>query len=83
MVEGGLEYGDDFAREIVDTTIGWSRFWLNDREFARRPQRVLDPKAAKVDDLLTSTPASAAFLPSRAFPEIYGERLRAGANPGK
>ena len=78
VVEGGLEYGPDFARELLDTTVGWSRFWLNDRELARRPW-VLDPKATAVDEALKSTPASAAFLPSRAFPEIYSERLRPGA----
>jgi hypothetical protein len=25
------------AREIVETTKDWSSYWLNDREFARRP----------------------------------------------
>jgi hypothetical protein len=37
VIEGGLEYGEEFAREIVETTDGWSRSWLNDRELARRP----------------------------------------------
>jgi hypothetical protein len=78
VVEGGLEYGPDYAREIIETTDGWSRYWLNDRELARRPW-VHDPKSATVDSVLTSTPASAAQLPSRAFPEMYGERLRAGS----
>jgi hypothetical protein len=77
-IEGGLEYGPEFARELLDTTVGWSRFWLNDRELARRPW-VHDPKAAAVDKELAGTPASAAFLTSRAFPEMYGERLRSGA----
>jgi hypothetical protein len=78
VVEGGLEYGEEFAREIVETTDGWSRFWLNDREFARRPLWVLDPKAARVDELLKRT-LTAAQLSSRAFPEVYTERVRAGA----
>jgi hypothetical protein len=78
VVEGGLEYGEEFAREIVETTDGWSRFWLNDREFARRPLWVVDPKAAKVDELLKRT-LTAAQLSSRAFPEVYAEKLRAGA----
>ena len=78
VVEGALEYDADFAREVLDTTEGWSPFWLNDRELARRPL-VHDPLAAKVDALLRGTPNSAAFFASRAFPEVYGERLRAGA----
>lgn len=77
VVEGGLEYGQDFAREILETTDGWSHFWLNDRELARRPW-VHDPRSDIVDGLLTASPAAAAEFPSRAFPEIYGERLRAG-----
>ena len=78
VVEGGLEYGSDFARELLDTTVGWSRFWLNDRELARRPW-VHDPKAAAVDKVMMSTRASAEFLASRAFPEMYGERPRSDA----
>lgn len=77
IIEGGFEFGEDFAREIIETTDGWSRFWLNDREFARRPLWVLDPKAARVDELLKKT-LSAAQMSSRAFPERYAERLRAG-----
>jgi len=78
VVEGGLEYGTDFAREILETTDGWSGFWLNDRELARRPW-VHDPRSDAVDALLTGTPASAAQLSSRAFPEMYGARLRVGS----
>lgn len=78
VVEGGLEYGQDFAREILETTQGWSRFWLNDRELARRPW-VHDPRSDTVDELLTGSPASAAEFSSRAFPEMYGERLHSGS----
>jgi hypothetical protein len=78
VVEGGLEYGSEFAREIIETSDGWSHFWLNDRELAHRPW-VHDPKAATVDALLTSTSTTAALLPSRVFPEMYGESLRAGS----
>ena len=78
VVEGGLEYGPEFAREILETTDGWSRFWLNDRELARRPW-VHDSRSDAVDALLTATPASTAQFPERAFPEMYGAKLRAGA----
>ncbi|HEX3954877.1 MAG TPA: gamma-glutamylcyclotransferase family protein [Stellaceae bacterium] len=78
-VEGCLEYDTDFARELLDTTVGWSRYWLNDREgLARRPW-IRDAKARDVDLLLATTPAPAAFFASRAFPEMYGEHFRPGA----
>ena len=70
MVEGGLEYGEDFARELLETTDGWSDYWLNDRELARRPW-VRKPEAAEVDKLLAAAPDSAAKLKSRLFAEPY------------
>ena len=70
VVEGGLEYGEDFARELIETTSDWSDYWLNDRELARRPW-VHDPESSKVDDLLTSSPEAAAKLKSRLFSEPY------------
>lgn len=80
VVEGGLEYGDGFAREILETTADWQPYWLNDRELARRPW-VHDPDAAKVDQLLKTTAASAAVFSSRSFPEFYAARL--GKAPAK
>jgi hypothetical protein len=80
VVEGGLEYGPEFAREILETTDGWSRFWLNDRELPHRPW-VHDPQAAKVDELLAAAPNTAPTFATRLFPELYGEVLRSG--PGK
>ena len=70
VVEGGLEYGEDFARELIETTSDWSDYWLNDRELARRPW-VRDPRSAIVDRLLNSAPESAAKLKSRLFSEPY------------
>lgn len=81
VVEGGLEYSRDFAREILDTTDGWSRFWLNDREMARRPRSTVDPKAVDVDSILNSVAKSAAFFSSRSFPETYAQHARQGAAP--
>jgi hypothetical protein len=37
VVEGALDYGQEFARELLETTSDWSNCWLNDRELARRP----------------------------------------------
>ncbi len=70
VVEGGLEYGEEFARELLETTFDWSDYWLNDRELARRPW-VRDPGSAAVDRLLTSAPQAAAKLKSRLFSEPY------------
>ena len=55
VVEGGLEYGEAFAREVIETTEGWSDYWLNDRESARRPW-VRNPEAAAVDKALADAP---------------------------
>jgi len=76
--EGGLEYGDDFAREILETTVDWNAFWLNDRELARRPW-VHDPKAAAVDALLKSAATTKDLYKWRVFPEAYADRLRGWA----
>jgi hypothetical protein len=73
VVEGGLEYGEDFAREAIETTAGWSDTWLNDRELARRPW-VRDPESSAVDALLASAPEPAAKLKSRLFSEPYAIR---------
>jgi len=73
VVEGALEYGEDFAREVIETTDGWSDYWLNDRELARRPW-VRDPESAKVDAMLAAAPDAAAKLKSRLFPEPYAMR---------
>jgi len=74
VVEGGLEYGADFAREILETTDGWNNFWLNDRELARRPW-VRDPDAARVDAILAKSSKAAALMKVRLFPEEYTARL--------
>jgi hypothetical protein len=73
VVEGGLEYGEDFALEILETTDGWSRYWLNDRELARRPW-VHDSKTGKIDALIRKTAPAAAHFTERLFPEAYAVR---------
>jgi hypothetical protein len=70
VVEGGFEYGEDFARELIETTSDWSDYWLNDRELARRPW-VHDPASSEVDQLLMSSPEAAAKLKLRLFSEPY------------
>jgi len=73
VVEGGLEYGVDYARELIETTADWSQFWLNDRELARRPW-VHDSKSAAVDKLLATTTPASSYLSFRLFAEPYAMR---------
>jgi hypothetical protein len=70
VLEGCLEYGPEFARELIDTTADWSQFWLNDRELARRPW-VLDSKSAVIDDLLAKVPPASAQFANRLFAVQY------------
>jgi len=70
VVEGALDYGESFARELLETTSDWSNYWLNDRELARRPW-VYNPASSQVDALLMATSEAAAKLKWRLFPEPY------------
>jgi hypothetical protein len=65
-----IEYGPEFAREIIATTKDWSRYWLNDRDLARRPW-VFDRQSATVDKLLA---ADAPHFADRMFPEEFTAR---------
>jgi hypothetical protein len=73
VIEGGLEYGPDFARELIETTADWNQFWLNDRELARRPW-VHDGKYAVVDRMLASISPAALQFSNRMFAEQYAVR---------
>ncbi|MET0742496.1 MAG: gamma-glutamylcyclotransferase family protein [Microvirga sp.] len=73
VLDGALEYGPDFAREVIETTRDWSPYWLNDRELGRRPW-VFDHDSGTVDDLLRQTPPAAASFEDRLFPEVFAVR---------
>jgi hypothetical protein len=70
VVEGSLDYGATFARELLETTSDWSNYWLNDRGLARRPW-VYNPASSQVDALLRETSEAAVKLKWRLFPEPY------------
>lgn len=74
VVEGGLEYGQDFARELIATTKGWNEFWLNDREMARRPW-VNDRNSGAVDTLLAEL---VPHFADRRFPEDCAAKYLGG-----
>ncbi|MBV8072018.1 MAG: gamma-glutamylcyclotransferase [Acidobacteriaceae bacterium] len=71
VIEGGLEYSPDFAREVIQTTDGWSEYWLNDRRLARRPW-VFDRVYQMADEMLA---AQAPHFADRRFPEDYTARF--------
>jgi cation transport regulator ChaC len=72
VVRGGLEHGPDFAAEILETTKGWSRYWLNDRRMDRRPW-VFEREWRDVDELLAAHPSGEGhnMLHERRLPERY------------
>lgn len=70
VVEGGLEFGEDYARELIETTRDWSTDWLNDRPLARRPW-VADKNYQMVDTMLSE------YVPvftKRMFSEDYAAK---------
>ncbi len=70
VIEGGLEYGTDYVREIVASTADWSPYWLNDRPLARRPW-VYTKDHAAVDKLLTD---SIPHFKDRLYAEPYAAK---------
>lgn len=52
---GCNEYGEEFAREFLETTLGWNQFWMNDRLTARRPW-IDTPKHEGIDGFLAKYP---------------------------
>ncbi|GGF73346.1 hypothetical protein GCM10007301_36420 [Azorhizobium oxalatiphilum] len=73
VLGGALGYGEAFAREVIETTFGWSAFWLDDRVTARRPW-VANPAAGAIDRLLARTPQSEAAFRERLYSEEYAVR---------
>ncbi|MBS0235860.1 MAG: gamma-glutamylcyclotransferase [Proteobacteria bacterium] len=53
---GFLEYGEEFTKEFLETTGGWSEWWLNDRLIERRPWVYLR-EHGMVDKLLANYPS--------------------------
>ncbi|MEP9377597.1 gamma-glutamylcyclotransferase family protein [Aquabacter sp. CN5-332] len=73
VLQGALEYGGTFASELIATTADWGRYWLNDREYARRPWMAIK-EAGRIDELLAITPPAAASFPNRLYSEAYSAR---------
>lgn len=54
VMEGFMDFSDEFAQEFIETTDNWPRYWLNDRLVARRPWEH-NPKALHIDQLIRET----------------------------
>jgi hypothetical protein len=74
VVEGGMEYGDTYTKELIATTKGWNTYWLNDRILARRPW-VEDKRYSGVDNFLKNVPT----FKNRLLPEDYAANLSSTA----
>jgi hypothetical protein len=72
-IEGALDYGVDYAREVIETTADWSRYWLNDRAMARRPW-IYDRHYAEADALLSTIEPAASYFTDRMFPGPFSVR---------
>ncbi|MDF2762537.1 MAG: gamma-glutamylcyclotransferase [Thermomicrobiales bacterium] len=70
VIEGGLEFGADYAREIVASTVDWSAYWLNDRPLARRPW-VYTKEYVAIDKLLAD---SVPHFKDRLYAEPYAAK---------
>jgi hypothetical protein len=76
VLHGALRYGPDFAGELIRTTVGWSVFWLNDRELPRRPW-VHSNDYQVIDALLGKIEPASSHLKDRLFPEEFTARYLA------
>jgi hypothetical protein len=51
LAERVVDQNEDFAKQCITTTAGWSPHWVNDRLFPRRPF-IYQPNASEIDRLL-------------------------------
>ena len=57
-VEGKYPTAAGFTKDFIATTDEWSRYWVNDRLYPRRPF-IFQPAAGQIDDALQSAPKTA------------------------
>ncbi|MFG1188371.1 MULTISPECIES: gamma-glutamylcyclotransferase family protein [Xanthobacter] len=73
VMQGSLDEGPDFARELIETTLDWSPFWLDDRPIARRAWADT-PRSGAIDRLLATVEPAASQFRNRLYPELYAVR---------
>ena len=69
-ITGCLEYGEEFAREFLETTLGWNQFWINDRLLPRRPW-IHCPNYEDIDLLSAEYPSHENSFVHRKLAEEY------------
>ena len=69
-LSGCLEFGEDFAREFLETTFEWSQFRINDRVLARRPW-IHCPNYAEIDRFLEKFPKEENVVHNRKLAVEY------------
>ena len=53
IISACFDYGEDFARQFIKTTLNWDSPWINDRQNPRYPRAMSKvPLASKIDSLL-------------------------------
>lgn len=57
-VEGTYPTAAGFAQRFMETTSEWSRYWVNDRLYPRRPF-IFQPAASSIDGVLKAAPQTA------------------------
>jgi cation transport regulator ChaC len=60
-VEGKYPTAAGFTQEFIATTREWSKFWVNDRLYPRRPF-IFQPAAGQIDAALQAAPATASLF---------------------
>lgn len=73
VMQGALDEGIEFARELLETSFDWSPFWLDDRPLPRRPW-ASTPQAGAIDRLLATVEPAASQFQNRLYPELYAAR---------
>lgn len=69
-LKGCLEYGEEFAIEFLETTTGWSKYWINDRSLPRRPW-IHETNYKIMDELLARYPTQNNFFHERKLDTEY------------
>jgi hypothetical protein len=57
-VEGKYSQAAGFTQQFIELTDAWSRYWVNDRLYPRRPF-IFQPSASKIDAALQAAPKTA------------------------
>ncbi|MBT4935273.1 gamma-glutamylcyclotransferase [Candidatus Woesearchaeota archaeon] len=49
VITGCLEFGEDFAQELINSTLYWDHAWVNDRKNPSYPRYLKNPQLERID----------------------------------